>query len=614
MMKKIIVSILALSMAVAAMAQKWAPVGENIKSPWAEEINPAAPLPEYPRPQMVRADWMNLNGLWNYAITESSADYLKADGKILVPFAVESSLSGVGRKITKNDALWYERTFTLPRNWAGKNILLHFGAVDWMAQVWVNDFYVGEHRGGFDPFHFDVTEYLLKSGPQNIKVKVWDGTDSSWQPRGKQISEPYGVWYTAVTGIWQTVWMEAVAKTGLKEVYVKPDLDNSCFIMEPKFHALADGMSLNVRVKDGDKVVSKKTVKATSPMTVIMPVKNVKTWSPESPFLYDLEYDVVDKAGNIVDQVTSYAGMRKIHVEGDRVFLNNQPLYLRLVLDQGFYPDGVWTAPSDEALKRDIELSMSVGFNGARLHQKVFEERFHYWADKLGYLTWGESASWGSSMNNELASRNFIPEWQEVVVRDRNHPSIIIWTPFNETWDRPKDDEGGRIHDRLVTNVYDLTKSLDYRPVHDCSGGYHVKTDIWSFHNYEQDAEQLQENLTLKGDGTVPTFDVENEAEYSGQPYYLDEYGGIKWVIEQFAENTWGYGQGPKTLEEFYSRLEALTDVILDMEYINGYTYTQLTDVEQEQNGIFNYDRTAKFDAGKLKAIFGKVPGWAQPK
>lgn len=580
------------------------------------------PRPEYPRPQFERDAWMNLNGTWTYAFDFGESglqrDFNESkgfDNNITVPFCPESPLSGVEYKDFIN-SMWYHRAVEVPAAWDGKKILLNFGAVDYTSSIYVNGKLAGRHYGGSSSFSVDVTRFVEPGKTADVVVWVQDDVRAGVQASGKQCPDYYsrGCHYTRVTGIWQTVWMEAVAKIGLKEVYVKPDLDNSCFIMEPKFHALADGMSLNVRVKDGDKVVSKKTVKVTSPMTVIMPVKNVKTWSPESPFLYDIEYDVVDKAGNIVDQVTSYAGMRKIHVEGDRVFLNNQPLYLRLVLDQGFYPDGVWTAPSDEALKRDIELSMSVGFNGARLHQKVFEERFHYWADKLGYLTWGESASWGSSMNNELASRNFIPEWQEVVVRDRNHPSIIIWTPFNETWDRPKDDEGGRIHDRLVTNVYDLTKSLDYRPVHDCSGGYHVKTDIWSFHNYEQDAEQLQENLTLKGDGTVPTFDVENEVEYSGQPYYLDEYGGIKWVIEQFAENTWGYGQGPKTLEEFYSRLEALTDVILDMEYINGYTYTQLTDVEQEQNGIFNYDRTAKFDAGKLKAIFGKVPGWAQPK
>ena len=368
-----------------------------------------------------------------------------------------------------------------------------------------------------------------------------------------------------------------------------------------------------MKLMDGNKVVAKKSAKASTPMTIALPVKNVKTWSPESPFLYDLEYEVVDANGKVVDRVVSYAGMRKIHIEGNRVFLNNQPLYLRMVLDQGFYPEGVWTAPTDAALKGDIEMSMGVGFNSARLHQKVFEERFHYWADKLGYITWGESASWGADTNNNMAARNFLTEWSEIVERDRNHPSIIIWTPFNETWERPKGQEAARHQDRFVSDVYDLTKRLDYRPVHDVSGGYHVKTDIWSYHNYEQDPAKLKEKQTLLNSDEVPTLAKDREVAYAGQPYYLDEYGGIKWVIEQYAANTWGYGTGPKTLEEFYTRLEALTDVILGFDYINGYTYTQLTDVEQEQNGIFTYDRKPKFDAEKLKSIFGKVPAWAIP-
>lgn len=579
------------------------------------------PRPEHPRPQFVRDSWVNLNGTWTYAFDFGESglqrDFNESkgfDSDITVPFCPESKLSGVGYKDFIN-SMWYHREVEVPAAWDGKKILLNFGAVDYVSSIYVNGELAGRHYGGSSSFSVDITRFVKAGEKADVVVWVQDDLRSGTQTGGKQCPDydSRGCHYTRVTGIWQTVWMEAVARAGLKEVYVKPDLDNSCFIMEPKFHALEEGLSLDIRIKDGGKVVAKKTVKAASPMTVIVPVKNVKTWSPESPFLYDIEYDVVDKAGNVVDQVASYAGMRKIHVEGNRVYLNNQPLYLRQVLDQGFYPDGIWTAPSDDALRHDIEMSMSVGFNGARLHQKVFEERFHYWADKLGYLTWGESASWGSSMNNELASRNFLPEWQEVVVRDRNHPSIIIWTPFNETWERPRNDEDARVHDRLVTNVYDLTKSLDYRPVHDCSGGYHVKTDIWSFHNYEQDAEQLLENLTLKGDGTVPTFDVENEAGYDGQPYYLDEYGGIKWVIEQFADNTWGYGQGPKTLDEFYARLQALTDVILSLDYINGFTYTQLTDVEQEQNGIFNYDRTPKFDPERLRSIFGQTPAWAQP-
>ena len=580
------------------------------------------PRPEHPRPQFVRDSWVNLNGTWTYAFDFGESGLARGldksegfDQKITVPFCPESKLSGVEYKDFIN-SMWYQRSVEIPAAWEGKKILLNFGAVDYYSAIYVNGNLAGRHWGGSSSFSVDMTKYVKAGEKANIVVCVKDDVRSGEQTGGKQSRSFHsaGCYYTRVTGIWQTVWMEAVAPTGLKEVYVKPDLDNSSFILEPKFHALEKGLTFNVKIKDGNKVVAKKSVKATTPMTVILPVKNVKTWSPESPFLYDLEYEVVNAEGKVVDQVASYAGMRKIHIEGNRVFLNNEPLYLRMVLDQGFYPEGVWTAPTDADLKQDIEMSMSVGFNSARLHQKVFEERFHYWADKLGYITWGESASWGADTNKDLAARNFLTEWEEVVVRDRNHPSIIIWTPFNETWERPKGAEAARFQDRFVSDVYDLTKQLDYRPVHDVSGGYHVKTDIWSYHNYEQDPEKLKERLTIKTPGEVPTLAKDREAAYSGQPYYLDEYGGIKWVIEQYASNTWGYGEGPKTLDEFYTRLESLTDVLLGFDYINGYTYTQLTDVEQEQNGIFTYDRKPKFEAAKLKAIFGKVPAWAQPK
>ena len=579
------------------------------------------PRPEHPRPQFVRDSWVNLNGSWTYTFDFGESGLARGleksegfDGKITVPFCPESKLSGVEYKDFIN-CMWYQRSVEVPAAWEGKKILLNFGAVDYYSTIYVNGNLAGRHWGGSSSFSVDMTKYVKAGEKANIVVCVKDDLRSSEQTGGKQSFNYHsaGCNYTRVTGIWQTVWMEAVASTGLKEVYVKPDLDNNQFLLEPKFYALEKGLSLNVKLMDGNKVVAKKSAKASTPMTIALPVKNVKTWSPESPFLYDLEYEVVDANGKVVDRVVSYAGMRKIHIEGNRVYLNNQPLYLRMVLDQGFYPEGVWTAPSDAALKGDIEMSMGVGFNSARLHQKVFEERFHYWADKLGYITWGESASWGADTNNNIAARNFLTEWSEIVERDRNHPSIIIWTPFNETWERPKGQEAARHQDRFVSDVYDLTKRLDYRPVHDVSGGYHVKTDIWSYHNYEQDPVKLKEKQTLQNPDEVPTLAKDREAAYAGQPYYLDEYGGIKWVIEQYAANTWGYGTGPKTLEEFYTRLEALTDVILGFDYINGYTYTQLTDVEQEQNGIFTYDRKPKFDAEKLKSIFGKVPAWAIP-
>jgi len=582
------------------------------------------PRPEYPRPQFERADWVNLNGTWTYEFDLSNTGVGRKFGqsqgfanKINVPFCPESELSGVVYK-DFIPGIWYQRQIQIPANWDGKKILLHFGAVDYYATVYINSKVVGRHWGGSSSFEIDITDHVKAGETANLIVSVKDDTRSGAQATGKQ-SHGYssaGCHYTRVTGIWQTVWMEAVAPKGLKNVYVKPDLDNSRFILEPQFYALESGLQLRVKVLDQGKVVATTTEKVTNPMTIIMPIKGVKTWSPESPFLYDLEYEVINANGQVIDKVQSYAGMRKIHIEGNRYYLNNKPIYLRMVLDQGFYPQGVWTAPSDAELKADIERSMAVGFNSARLHQKVFEERFHYWADKLGYLTWGEAPSWGMDINGVAAARNFLMEWQEVVERDRNHPSIITWTPFNETWGRASD---GVNHDRLLGDVYDLTHRIDYRPVHDVSGGYHqAKTDLWSYHDYEGNAAELKKQLTLKGDGTVPTLDIDKEAPYKGQPYFLDEIGGIGWVIKKYAENTWGYGEGPKDLEALYTRLESTVDTVLTFDYINGYTYTQLTDVEQEQNGIYTYDRQLKFDAAKLRSIFGKEPQWikdlAEPK
>jgi beta-galactosidase/beta-glucuronidase len=301
--------------------------------------------------------------------------------------------------------------------------------------------------------------------------------------------------------------------------------------------------------------------------------------------------------------------MRKVHIEGNQTFLNNKPIYQRLVLDQGFYPDGIWTAPTDEDLKKDIELSMAAGFNGARLHQKVFEERFHYWADKLGYLTWGESSSWGIEPDSIKGYRNFASEWNEIIVRDRNKPSIIAWTPFNET----RTIKSAKLHKRAHIEIYNLTKSLDpTRPVNDASGYIHYKTDIWTIHLYER-AKELDQKLeqAQKEEGAAHCIDEhkDKEVRYQGQPYILDEFGGIKWIHqdeEAFADNTWGYGNDVRSLEDFYNTLEAEIDVINKYPEMTGWCYTQLTDVEQEQNGIYTYDRKAKFDIDRIKSIFEK--------
>lgn len=575
------------------------------------------PRPEYPRPQFERTDWINLNGEWSYTFDFSGSgmekNYVSStgfDGKIIVPFAPQSELSGVGFKDFINE-MWYQRAISIPQDWDGKRVILHFGAVDYVASIYVDGKIAGRHWGGSSSFSIDITRLVKAGNTHNLVVRVEDSERSGEYAKGKQSGRfaSFGCEYTRTTGIWQTVWMEPVAKTGLKDVYVIPDLDQNRFVFEPSYYGLLDGQKLRVRVKDGGKVVGEKTVPASSHSHAEVTLKKVKTWSPEDPFLYDVEYDVLSAEGTVLDHVCAYAGMRKIHIVGNRLYLNNEPRYLRLVLDQGFYPDGIWTAPTDEALKNDIQLSMNAGFNGARLHQKMFEPRFHYWADKLGYLTWGESASWGANINKIGSARNFLTEWEETVVRDRNHPSIIIWTPFNETWEHPENREAAREACRMVEDVYELTKNLDYRPCHDASGNYHVMTDVFSVHNYEQDPAKLTEQLRPK-DGKVPQLDLaRREVEYDGQPYLVDEYGGIKWVVgQQFSDISWGYGNAPKTLDEFYERLEGLTDAILSFDHICGYCYTQLTDVEQEQNGIYNYDRSLKFDMEKVRKAFSKVP------
>ena len=575
------------------------------------------PRPEYPRPQFERSEWINLNGQWSYTFDFSRSGMDRElfrsegfDGQITVPFAPQSELSGVGFTDFIPE-MWYQRRLEIPADWDGKRILLHFGAVDYIASIYIDGRIAGRHWGGSSSFTVDITRMVSAGKTHNLVIRVEDDERSGEYAKGKQCGRfaSFGCEYTRTTGIWQTVWMEAVHKDGLKDVYVIPDLDQSRFVFRPEYYAVQQGQKLRIRIIDNGKTVSEKTIPATAQSQAELTVKKVKTWSPEDPYLYDIEYDVLSAEGKVIDHVKAYAGMRKIQVIGNRIYLNDEPVYLRLVLDQGFYPDGIWTAPTDEALKRDIELSMAAGFNGARLHQKIFEPRFHYWADRLGYLTWGESASWGANINRIGSARNFLTEWEETVVRDRNHPSIIMWTPFNETWEHPDNREAAREACRFVSDVYDLTRNLDYRPCHDVSGNYHVKTDIFSVHQYEQDPGKFSAWIAPV-DGKVRQHDLQNrEVEYDGQPYLVDEYGGIKWVVgQEFSEISWGYGNAPKTIEEVYERMEDLTDAILYFDHICGYCYTQLTDVEQEQNGIYNYDRTEKFDMDRIRAIFSKVP------
>ena len=570
------------------------------------------PRPEYPRPQFVRTPWMNLNGTWTYAFdfgqSGKERDFASSqgfEGKITVPFCPESPLSGVNHK-DFIPAIWYQRSITIPEDWEGKKVILHFGAVDFETEVFIDGKSVGKHYGGTSSFEIDITPFVSSGGTHSLVVYALDDNRSGLQPSGKQCRflKSRGVHYTRTTGIWQTVWMEAVSEYGLKSFHILPDLDMKRFSVQASFYSVHPDLTFRIAVMDGTKRVSQTEATVSNSAVCVLPVKKPKTWSPENPFLYDLILEVTDKSGQVLDYVRSYAGMRKVHIQGNQVFLNNKPYYLRLVLDQGFYPDGIWTAPSDEALKKDIELSMRAGFNGARLHQKVFEGRFHYWADKLGYLTWGESSSWGIDINNGAAARNFLIEWQEIVMRDRNHPSIIAWTPFNEAWGR------GESLKRLLVDAYNLTHNLDpTRPVNDSSGGLHFKTDLWTEHTYEQDPEKMKELLALSDGNKVWRRLPERSGEYRGQPYLIDEYGGIKWIPspdKKYAPDSWGYGKDPTTLEEFYTRLEALTDVILSLSHVCGFCYTQLTDIEQEQNGVYNYDRSEKFDMKRIHGIISK--------
>lgn len=585
------------------------------------------PRPEHPKPQFFRKDWLNLNGTWTYSFDFGNSGFEqelhKSNGfehKITVPFCPESSLSGVNHT-DFIEKMWYHRKISIPADWKGKNVLLHFGAVDYECNVYIDGVKVGAHYGGSSSFDFDITALIEYGNEHELVVWVSDELRSGTQTAGKQsaLLKSHGCSYTRVTGIWQTVWLEAAASNGIRKCNIVPDFDNNTFAFTPSFFSTEQGQKFTVRIFDEDTEVAKKTLIAASGMTLTIELKNPKSWDCENPFLYKVIYEVESPEGKIIDRIESYAGMRKVHIEGNKLFLNNEPLFLRMVLDQGFYPDGIWTAPSDKAMKHDIELSLAAGFNGARLHQKVFEERFHYWADKLGYLTWGESASWGINLwkrdgfntNTEvsIAARNFLSEWREVVERDMNHPSIITWTPFNETREHADIKE----HFRLTQEAYRLTKLLDpTRPVNDASGYCHVKTDLWTVHLYRPNAEELRKALAPEnGDPVLYHSDI--EVKYSGQPILNDEFGGFKYIPEdrrEFAENSWGYYASIDIKpEDLYRNLQEQVDVMLKMENCSGYCYTQLTDVEQEQNGIYNYDRTCKFDMTKIAEIFGKKRG-----
>jgi beta-galactosidase/beta-glucuronidase len=498
-------------------------------------------------------------------------------------------------------AVWYKREFSIPDNWMNGRILLHFGAVDYEAEIWVNGKAVGKHRGGYSPFHFDITSHV-SSGTNVVTVYAEDDVRSGRQPRGKQSEQfhSHGCDYTRTTGIWQTVWLEQVPEVYLSDMKVVADPDNSCVHLEANICGNAAGGELTANARFEGKDVGSTTAVVHGPsVKLTVPLSEIHLWEPGHAKLYDLELKL-NGQDQSSDTVASYFGLRTVRLDGMAFRINEKSIFQRLVLDQGFYPEGIYTAPSDEDLRKDIEISMELGFNGARLHEKMFEPRFLYWADQLGYLVWGEHANWGLDITTTESLARFLPEWMEGMERDFNHPSLIGWCPFNETWDR-----GGTRQDNDVLRiVYEMTKRMDpTRPVIDTSGNFHVVTDIFDLHDYDQNPETFRARYEpMKSGGEVFNTFPERQT-YEGQPYFISEYGGIWWNPDQQDENAWGYGDRPQSEEAFIARYEGLTNVLLDHPKMFGFCYTQLYDVEQEVNGLYTYDRRPKFDPEIIRRI-----------
>jgi beta-galactosidase/beta-glucuronidase len=581
-MKEVMLTIILGGFFLLAFAGEGEPEGDRLKSTWGEQVNPENPLPEYPRPQMKRNEWQNLNGQWSYALTEKGSSFPTAfDGKILVPFPIESSLSGVQKRVGENQELWYQRTFTIPSSWKNKQVILNFGAVDWKADVWVNDIKVGMHKGGYTPFSFDVTPFLIKDGAQKLMVRVWDPTDKGFQPRGKQVEDPGGIWYTPVTGIWQTVWIEPVEKTYISHLKTVPNIDGENVTVLASVEGVTSSDIVEVKVLENGNV--KGIGRAAVNEEVLVSLPGAKLWSPESPFLYDMEVSVL-REGKELDKVESYLGMRKISVARDangivRMQLNNKDYFQFGPLDQGWWPDGLYTAPSDEALLYDIKKTKDFGFNMIRKHVKVEPARWYYHCDREGILVWQDMPNGDSSpkwqMRNyfnglELkrsaeSEANFRREWKEIMDLTYSNPSVVVWVPFNEAWGQFKTPE-----------IVEWTKNYDpSRLVNPASGGNHYDVgDILDMHNYPEPVMGL--------------FD-------SKRVNVLGEYGGIGLAVEGHLweqDRNWGYVQY-KTSEEatdaYIKMAEKLKQLIP-----NGYSaavYTQTTDVEMEVNGLMTYDR-----------------------
>ena len=550
---------------------------------------------EYPEPMQRRSEWLCLNGSWDFAETDDdNATYLGDEtypDKIIVPFCREASVSGLNRKgFVRN--VWYRRNFTVPANWKSERVRLHIGACDYRTTVWVNGTEATTHTGSSAPIIADITE-LINKGENTIIVHAYDDVRTGEQPAGKQcpVLESAGCSYTRVTGIWQTVWLEGVGSSYIERFTVNTDIDTGNVYIKPVIRANDRDLTFKAAAFADGKLIASGEDKADWRNSIVtLNIKNPRLWSVEDPYLYELKLVLKDKEGNNVDTVYSYFGMREVTIDGAAILINKKPVFQRTVLDQGYYPDGIWTSPTDEALVKDIKLSKDAGFNGARLHQKVFEPRFLYHADKMGYLVWGEYPNWVYNRDNKESDLAYIDEWRMILERDVNHPSIIGWCPFNETPDTKIP---------LQNRVVNLTRDIDpSRPVLESSGWAHGHPDpeVLDDHDYTQIGELLARRFAF-GKYDMPV-------RYGGggnKPFFISEYGGIGWTSDP---NAWGYGNIPQTKEEFYTRLKGITDALLGDRFSFGYCYTQLYDIEQEQNGIYYYDRTPKFDMKRIRSIF----------
>ena len=552
------------------------------------------PRPEHPFPQMERENWMNLNGTWDFEFDFGVSGLERGFGsrtdfkdKITVPFCPESVLSGIGYT-DFIPAVWYHRTFTLTEEQLAGRVLIHFGAVDYDCRVFVNGKEAGRHKGGYVSFVFDITG-LVHEGENDLTVYAQDDTRDPMQPIAKQSDRfaSYACSYTRTTGIWQTVWLEFTPAEYIRNVQYYPNISEGTLTIKAQVEG--EGVLTAAASYEGKDCGSASAAGSCGNVILTLPLKELHLWEPGEGRLYDLSLSFGK------DNVHSYFGMREVKLDGYRFLINGKSVFQRLVLDQGFYPDGIYTAPSDEALQNDIRLSMAAGFNGARLHQKVFEPRFLYHCDRMGYLAWGEMANWGFDISSYTGYEAFIPEWIQAIERDFNHPSIIGWCPFNETWDY----EGRRQIDGLLALTYRITKQYDTtRPCIDTSGNFHVITDIYDVHDYEQDPAVFAASYEPFKNGTGTFRDAHSQRQQytEGLPMFVSEYGGIKWAMDTSDEKAWGYGNGPKTEEEFVARYKGLTEALLSNPKMFGFCYTQLTDVEQEQNGIYTYDRKEKVD------------------